>query len=515
MARTRRASAFGRLLKFGTAGLAITGGLAIYGFNRTFARSGESALSYISSDAYLVVVWDFQPSPSQLMLFRNIYNSAQAEGADQFLGGMTGDPKVGKAIAAGGTRSGLMAMASEKPEDVIALIRVTDEGAFTRELGSSLSESPTRLGQSKMFGALKNGYLVAGATEKSVSEQVARMTSPPAVSFASSAEFQSARNDLDKNSHLMFFMNAEKLKANAAKWGAKPDQMKGFDKYRGMVSFGMTVSDQGMTIQGGAVDMIGLGSVPSISGGLPNSIPGNPLGFYGMQTLKPYLTEIQKEKEVMRTADEALEEFGDYRAQDLMDVFDAPTFIAAYDTATEPAFVMRVGQKDQAKLQKAVNLMRTAIQKNAHDEEVTWSVMRQGDVQHGVFEQKGRPMFGYRMDAEGLLVSNNVDLIRTGKMNVATPASLLNNWQAQAAPNTKGVFALDPKAVKGLVVKMMGSSPEVEKWTGLFDTGLPLVLSWGQSGDRTTFKGIIPLNWDKLGDAIKTVSKPSQTARLN
>jgi len=491
--------------------LAGTATLGVYGFNRAFARAGESAISLVPETALGVAVWDFQPSPSQLMLFRHILGST-SDAPMETMWSMVGDPKLGKALGESASRSGLVAMTGLK--DGFALIKISDEAKFSSLLGQKLSSEPTLIGNTPWYGALSHGYLVCGPSSATVASELTLMSNPPSTSFASLPQFRDARSSVDKNAHVMVFVNGGKgfEKALAENADMTEQQRKQVLKFKGMGCFAVTLGDQGLLMEGSAElldDMKGLDKLAPLPTSLSPKIPGHPMGFIAANGLETYVKQALGDKNMAEYVNKPFGPNDEFTfSRDVAPLLKGTVTAAIYDVkGNSPSVVVRVDGPDQEASHHGVTVFNALTQESTRHG--TWNTTENS----GVYTDGANPKGGYFIDPQGFTLALGDEYCDKQTLTVLTPSPLLENWRSQVLPEAVSVVALDPRAIASYFINhKMGSQADVHKIGDLFETGQPMVFSSGYRSGKTVFRGYIPINWDKLDQVVQKMRESTHPA---
>ncbi len=244
--------------------------LAIAALKLILGRPGEGAIQLVPADADIVVTLDTNPSPGQLATFKYIYNAVDTTGIeeklddwlDHILGQSALAPRIQPYVAKSFAYAAWGATVPG-PQEGAFFLALTDPGAVNDILDQSGERrgagGPVEFKQDLFCGVIGNYLVVTRRVARF--KQILMTFKRDLPSFASLADYQSARSALPSDANLMFYVCPSAGMTQI-------DSQSGKSLNKGWVSGAVTVRGQGLEIK--AHYPSGLGNL----GMEPNSLDG-------------------------------------------------------------------------------------------------------------------------------------------------------------------------------------------------------------------------------------------------
>jgi hypothetical protein len=353
-------------------------GFGAVGVMSLLERRGEAAISLIPSDAALAISFDNTPSPSQVMLFREISNAMEDGGVNRFVDKMMDDMNVPPQVRAikenlkGSFAVGLWGdLAGGKPDMVLAAALNSTASAenVLREHGKRLEDIsvPAYQMDGEVIIAFYDDYALvtnsADSLKRAIEAGEGRLQSLDDVEA-----FKSARESLPSDASFMLFANGEAI-ANADEDTRRMYEAMGIDK-AGWAAIGATVVDAGIQLdmyqdmQGGGELTTAYEAIPELTYSSANRLPAGAIGVLAISDagrMVDAMLESVSASEMGADVDKGLsemeKEIGLSFDTDVLPALAGETYVALYPPTSkeddEPRFVIMFDEQNGATPEKA------------------------------------------------------------------------------------------------------------------------------------------------------------------
>jgi hypothetical protein len=293
--------------------LAFLAMASVYGFNKTFPRNGEAALSYLPDNASVVTVVDLQPSMGQYMAFRKIAESLDAHGFsakaqdglkmiyDQVPQAKELKPYIlpsmafaavaptGGRMAAGGDPSGIALISISDPSAVEKIISRGQPAPVAGKIAMYLQTG------SPLYAGVVDKYLLVSSDPKAA-EVVENVRSGGQGSIANSSSFSGMRNNIDSDANIMVFVTKSGAEALRSFGAPSSAELNDYSTY----AIGCAIRDKGISITSFAPASdhptpisAAMMSVQPLRSDLFNHLPEGPYGLWAMSDPAKYYDAVK------------------------------------------------------------------------------------------------------------------------------------------------------------------------------------------------------------------------------
>ncbi|MEO7454372.1 MAG: DUF3352 domain-containing protein, partial [Fimbriimonadales bacterium] len=359
------------LLAIGAVGFGAVGVMSL------LERRGEAAISMIPSDAALAISFDNTPSPSQVMLFKEISNAMEDGGVNRFVDEMMDDMEVPPQVRAikenlkGSFAVGLWGDIAGGEPDMV----------FAAALNSTASaENVLRDHAKKISGLGVPAYEVDGEVIIAFYEDYALVSNSQEnlrraidagegkiQSLDEIAAFKSARESLPSDASFMLFVNGEAI-AKADEDTRKMYEAMGIVK-AGWAAVSATVIDTGIQIDM-YQDMRGAGqlvaeyeAIPELTYTSANRLPAGAIGVLAVSDAGRMVGAVIESVSASVLGADFEEGFGEMEKEtglnlekDILPALAGETYMALYppkDGKDDPTFVLMFDEQNGGKPEAA------------------------------------------------------------------------------------------------------------------------------------------------------------------
>ena len=353
------------LLAIGAVGFGAVGVMSL------LERRGEAAISMIPADAALAISFDNTPSPSQVMLFKEIGEAMEDSGMNRFVDEMMdaqGVPPEVRAIKEnlkGSFAVGIWGDIASAQPDMILAAAMNDTGAaenIVKQHGKRIDNVsvPAYQVDDDVVVAFHNGYALV--TNKADSLQRAMSAAKNEIqSLDETASYKKAREALPDDASFMLFANGEAI-AKADEDTRKMYEAIGIKK-AGWAAVGATILDSGIQIDM-YQDMQGAGElaeayeeIPELTYSSVSKLPGGAIGVLGVSDAGRMIEAMLDSIEVSELGSEVDEgmaemekETGLSLREDFLPALAGETYMALYPPKggddDEPTFVLMFDEQN-------------------------------------------------------------------------------------------------------------------------------------------------------------------------
>jgi hypothetical protein len=359
------------LLAVGAVGFGAVGVMSL------LERRGEAAIGMIPADAAIAFSFDNTPSPSQVVLFKEISDSMEDSGVNRFVDemmeemGMPAEVRAIKDNLKGSFAVGVWGnMAAGKPDMILAAALNSTASAekIVKEHGKRIDnvEVPAYQMEADVVVAFHEDYaLVTNSLDNlKRSLDAAKGT---VESMDEVGAFKEARESLPSDASLMFFANGDAI-AKADEETRKMYEALGIEK-AGWAAMGATVLEEGIQVDmyqdtSGAKEFaLAYEQMPELNYSSANRLPSGAIGILGISDAGTMIEAIMKSfsasdmaKEITAGVDDMEKEVGLTLEEDLIPALAGETYLALYPPKKgedEPTFVLMFDEQNGGTPEKA------------------------------------------------------------------------------------------------------------------------------------------------------------------
>ena len=498
------------LLAVGAVGFGAVGVMSL------LERRGEAAISMIPADAALAISFDNTPSPSQVMLFKEISDAMEDSGMNRYVDEMMDDMGVPPEVRAikdnlkGSFAVGIWGDIASAAPDMILAAAMEDTTAaenIVKQHGKRLEgvSAPAYQLEQDVVVAFHNGYALV--TNKADNLQRALDASENKIqSLDEAASYKRARESLPADASFMLFANGEAI-ARADEDTRKMYEAIGIKK-AGWAAVGATILDTGIQVDM-YQDMQDAGeltaayeAIPELTYSSASKLPSGAIGVLGISDAGRMIGAIVESMEVSELGTEIgngmtemEKETGLSFKKDFLPALAGETYMALYPPKgadnDEPTFVLMFDEQNGATPESAARKLIAKV------DEFTSKKVGEAEV---FAAKEGEPVIAILPDQ--VAITNDLSIVSGNTSNGLTGTGSLAKFDEGAPAKFK--LQIDLRKLFATIREFAGDDvPALEQ--ALSQDSLEC--SWTVEDGVSKGRALIPL---KILELIRMAGKELQ-----